>query len=57
MIRTRHTRRDFLRTAALTGAGAAAALGGSSPLIRPARAAQLEGPVNALTWGPKLFAT
>ena len=55
MIRTRHTRRDFLRTAALTGAGAAAVLGGSSPLIRPARAAQLEGPVNALTWGGRIM--
>jgi spermidine/putrescine-binding protein len=56
MYRGRRTRREFLRDTALGGIGAAAALQGSSSLIRPARAAgNLQGPVNALTWGGRIM--
>jgi spermidine/putrescine-binding protein len=49
------TRREFLRNSVIGGVGAAAALTGASSLIRPARAATLQGPVNALTWGGRVM--
>lgn len=47
------SRRDFLYGAGVAGVGAAAALTASR--LRPARAAQLEGPVNAFTWGGRIM--
>ena len=45
------TRRDFMRRAAIAGLGAGAAMTSGLPAIRPAAAAQLEGPLNLFTWG------
>src|SRR5205823_11640016 len=50
----KHTRREFLRNSTAAGI-AAAALGSGLPLDRPARAAELEGPVNILSWGSRNF--
>ena len=49
------TRRQFLQGTAAAGLGAAATLAGASSLVRPARAAALEGPVNAFTWGGRVI--
>jgi len=55
MIKSRLTRRKFLQSSTMAGLGTAAALRGTSSLITPARAATLEGPVNALTWGGRVI--
>jgi spermidine/putrescine-binding protein len=52
---TRGTRRDFLRTAGMAGIGAAAGLGYPAQFAGPARAATLQGPVNAFTWGGRII--
>jgi hypothetical protein len=49
------TRRQFLRDSALAGAGAAAGLTLPSPLAGTGRAATLEGPLNAFTWGGRIM--
>jgi spermidine/putrescine-binding protein len=49
--RPRCSRRDFLRSAAVGGLGAAAWQSGALRLTGPANAANLEGPLNVLTWG------
>lgn len=43
-------RREFMKISALAGAGAAALTSGL-PLLRNAKAAALEGPLNLFTWG------
>jgi spermidine/putrescine-binding protein len=48
------TRRQFIKDAAYFGA--AAGLGLSADHVSPARAATLEGPVNAFTWGGRIMA-
>lgn len=53
MFDRKKTRREFLQDSAIGGLGATAALGGVSSLISPARAANLEGPVNVLSWGSR----
>src|SRR5271165_4347215 len=49
------TRRDFLRNAGVVGIGAATGLGSAVPFGGAARAATLEGPVNAFTWGGRIM--
>ncbi|MBV8563872.1 MAG: extracellular solute-binding protein [Methylobacteriaceae bacterium] len=49
------TRRDFLRNAGFAGIGAAAGLSYPGSSGSPARAAALEGPVNAFTWGGRIM--
>jgi spermidine/putrescine transport system substrate-binding protein len=49
-----HTRREFLQNSALGGL-AAATLGSTSPFVSSARAANLEGPLNILSWGSRNF--
>ena len=50
----KHTRREFLRNSALGGV-AAATFGSNLPFNVKARAAELEGPVNILSWGSRNF--
>jgi spermidine/putrescine-binding protein len=50
----KQTRRTFLQSAAIGGV-ASAAFGGASSLVSGARAANLEGPLNILSWGSRNF--
>jgi spermidine/putrescine-binding protein len=48
---------DWTRRRILQGAAGAGMAGAASQLVKPARAANLEGPVNAFTWGGRIIPT